>query len=359
MAEKKRYKIGFSSALSGVEKYHGKAQVDAVKIAFEEAKEEDLDFDLELVIGDDGAEANKAIDVANRFCSDPLVIGVAGPNGSDATKAAAPVYHGAGLPHITFSGSVTDVSNQGYTTFFRLIPNDDAQAEIIIDFMDRILKAKEMLLINDDTKFAIGLNEFMEKYATLKSIKVLGKYQVAEGEDEKIAALTDKVAKINPSFIFFAGMEPICNQVALKLRKKGVKSIYLGTDAIKPSKFLTTPGYEVDGPYQSNVCVDLYRNKLAENFTQKFIDKYGEIYSVYTAEAYVTAKLLIETLKKCGPEVNRKNMLKNLFASEMDSIVGKISFKDNGELKTSKIGFYRFKNQKDLEFMGFSTDLLK
>ena len=135
MAEKKQYKIGFSSALSGVEKYHGKAQVDAVKIAFEEAKEEGLNFDLELVIGDDGAETNKAIDVANRFSSDPLVIGVAGPNGSDATKAAAPVYHGAGLPHITFSGSVTDVSNQGYTTFFRLIPNDDAQAEIIIEFM--------------------------------------------------------------------------------------------------------------------------------------------------------------------------------------------------------------------------------
>jgi len=358
MAEKKLYRIGFSTALSGVEKNHGKAQVDAVKIAFEEAKEEDLDFDLELVIGDDGAETNKAIEVANRFSSDPLVVGVAGPNGSDATKAAAPVYDGAGLPHITFSGSVTEVSQKGYSTFFRLIPNDDSQAEIVINFLDQFLKVKELLLINDDSKFAIGLNEYMKKYAQNNDIKILDKIEIQNDED-RLADIIDKVVQINPEYIFFAGMEPICNLVALKLREKGLKSIYLGTDAIKPSKFLTTPGFDIDGPYQSNVCTDLYRNELSRDFTRKFKEKYGEIYSVYTAEGYVTAKLLITAMKRCGREITRENMLKNIKSIKMGSIIGDISFQSNGELETSKIGFYKFKNQKDLEFIGFSIDILK
>jgi len=356
MTKKKLFKIGFSTALSGVEKKHGKAQVEAVKIAFEEAKEEGLDFDLELVIGDDGAETNKAIDVARKFSSDPLVVGVLGPNGSDATKAGAPIYNDAGLPQITYSGSVTDVSRKGYSTFFRLIPNDDSQAEIVINFLDQFLKVKELLLINDDTKFAIGLNEYMGKYAQKKGLKILDKIEI-QNDESKLGNIIDKVAQINPKYIFFAGMEPVCNLVALELRKKGLKSIYLGTDAIKPSKFLTT--LDVDGPYQSNVCADLYRNEQTQDFTQKFIEKYGKIYSVYTAEGYVTAKLLINAMKKCKTDITRENMLKNVKLTKMNSIIGNISFQVNGELETSKIGFYKFKNQQDLEFIGFSTDILK
>jgi len=358
MAKNELFKIGFSTALSGVEKKHGKAQVEAVKIAFEEAKEEGLDFDLELVIGDDGAETNKAIDVARKFSSDPLVVGALGPNGSDATKAGAPIYNDAGLPQITYSGSVTDVSRKGYSTFFRLIPNDDSQAEIVINFLDQFLKVKELLLINDDTKFAIGLNEYMGKYAQKKGLKILDKIEI-QNDESKLGNIIDKVAQINPKYIFFAGMEPVCNLVALELRKKGLKSIYLGTDAIKPSKFLTTQGFDVDGPYQSNVCTDLYRNELSHDFTRKFKERYGEIYSVYTAEAYVTAKLLINAMKKCESDITRENMLKNIKSTKVNSIVGDISFQSNGELKTSKIGFYKFKNQKDLKFIGFSTDILR
>jgi len=358
MAEKELFKIGFSTALSGVEKNHGKAQVEAVKIAFDEAKKEGLNFNLELIIGDDGAEADKAIEVARKFSSDPLLVGVLGPNGSDATKAGAPIYNNAGLPCITFSGSVTDVSQKGYLTFFRLIPNDDAQAEVIINFLDYFLKVKELLLINDNTKFAIGLNEYMEKHAQKKGIKILDKIEIQD-VGNRLAEIVDKVAQANPKYIFFAGMEPICNSAALKLRKKGIKSIYLGTDAIKPSKFLTTPGFDVDGPYQSNVCTDLYRNEQTQDFTQKFIEKYGKIYSVYTAEGYVTAKLLINAMKKCETDITRENMLKNVKLTKMNSIIGNISFQVNGELETSKIGFYKFKNQQDLEFIGFSTDILK
>jgi len=358
MAEKKLFKIGFSTALSGVEKKHGKAQVEAVKIAFEEVKEEDLDFGLELIIEDDGAETNKALEVARKFSSDPLIVGVLGPNGSDATKAGAPIYNNAGLPQITYSGSITDVSQQGYSTFFRLIPNDDMQAEIVTNFLDQFFKIKHLLLINDDTEFAIGLNKYMEKYAQKKDIKILDKIKIQDDED-RLTDTIDKVVQINPEYIFFAGMEPICNLVALKLRERGLKSIYLGTDAIKPSKFLTTPGFNIDGPYQSNVCTDLYRNELTHDFALKFKERYGEIYSVYTAEGYVTAKLLIDAMKKCGSDITRGNMLKNIKSIKMNSIVGDISFQSNGELETSKIGFYKFKNQKDLEFIGFSTDILK
>ena len=111
--DKKVYTIGFSTALSGVEKKHGEANVEAVKMAFDEAKRENLDFDLKLVIGDDGAETNKAIEVAKNFSNDSTIVGIIGPNGSDAAKAAAPVYHNAGLPQITFTASLVEVSEKG------------------------------------------------------------------------------------------------------------------------------------------------------------------------------------------------------------------------------------------------------
>ncbi len=131
----------------------------------------------------------------------------------------------------------------------------------------------------------------------------------------------------------------------------------MGTDAIKPSKFLAIPGYDIEGPFQSNVCTDLYRNERSSQFASEYEKRFGEIYSVYTAEAYVAAKLMIQAVKECFPEITRENVLKKIKSIEIDSIIGNISFQENGELKESKIGFYKFTNQNELEFIGFSTDL--
>ena len=153
-------------------------------------------------------------------------------------------------------------------------------------------------------------------------------------------------------------MEPVINAMAMKLREKGLKSIYLGTDAIKPSKFLTTPGYNADGPYQSNVCADLYRNASVKDFASRYKERFGEIYSVYTAEAYVAAKIMINAVKECFPEITRENILKKIKSTNTETIIGNISFRENGECKESKIGFYKFDNQDQLVFIGFSNDLL-
>ncbi len=354
--KKNIFKIGFSTALSGVEQKHGEANVEAVKIAFDEFKNSEHNFELDLIIDDDGADTHKSIEVANKFSADASIIGIIGPNGSNAAKSAAPIYNDAKLAQVTFTASLVELTEKGYKTFFRIIPNDDIHAKLFIQFIEKYLQAKEILFINDDTEFAIGLNQYMAKYARVSGIRVVGMLEIREGAD-----LTKQIAsvkKANPSHIFFSGMEPICHQVAVDLREEGLKSIYLGTDAIKPSKFLATPGYgNIEGPFQSNVCADLYRNKGVEQFAQKYKERFGEIYSVYTAEAYVAAKLMIQAAKECFPHITRENVLKKIKAIRMDSIIGNISFQENGEPNESRMGFYKFVNQDELEFVGFSTDL--
>jgi len=349
---KKNYKIGVSAPLSGCETKHGEAMVRSVELAIEEANQNNPGLQFEAVICDDKGDTAAGKDVAKELIADPLVMGVVGPLNSNPSAGAAPLYNEAGLVQIASAASNVALSQQGYRTFFRVVANDDVQADALVDFMKNYLKTSTITVINDSTDFSSGLASIVAERAAKAGIKVLDHLQVPFGQDDYQAELSG-LDIATPEVIFFAILEPEGKLITKHLREKGNRSIFLGTDALKPSKFLLTPGYDVPGPYHSCATTDIATAPSAAGFARAYQSKYGELYSVYTAEAYDAAGLLIQAIGKC-PVPSREAVLEQVKKTkDYQGASGKIAFTETGELVEPKISFHYYKNET-LQFLGFS-----
>lgn len=349
---KKTYKLGCSAALSGCEEVHGKAMLTAVELAVEQANQEGLPFTLELESADDKGETEAGKNVAKKFIDDPLVMGVVGPMNSNPAIGAAPIYNQNSLVHITNSASNVVLSEKGYRTFFRMIPNDYVQADALINFIKNYLKASTVTVINDDTDFSSGLASLVLDKAKKANLQIIDHMPVVCEKGD----YSDEISAINvtgPEVIFFAILEPEGKLISRQLREAGNRSIFLGTDALKPSKFLLTPGYDVPGPYHSCATTDIIRESSAAKFAEAFEKKYGEKYSIYTAEAYDAARIIINAINNCS-EPNRESVLNEVAQTKnFTGATGNITFTSNGELADPRLTFYFYENE-ELQFLGYS-----
>ena len=345
------FKLGCSAALSGCEEKHGQAMLKSVELAVEEAKSSGLLYNLELAFHDDAGDTEQGIAVAKKLIADPEVMGVVGPMNSNPAIGAAPLYDQAGLVHITNSASNVALSEQGYKTFFRMIANDYVQSDALVDFMVNHLKAKEIAVINDDTDFSSGLGSLVKEKAASADLKVTNHIQVTCGKGDYSLKLSPLKAS-RPGVIFFAILEPEGRLISNQLREFGNRSVFLGTDALKPSKFLVTSGFDVPGPYHSCASTDIARDPAATDFASAYENKYGEKYSIYTAEAYDAANIIIRAINNCQ-NVSREEVLKQVSETiNFYGASGETSFTDCGELAHPRISFYNYENG-DLNFIGF------
>jgi hypothetical protein len=77
--------------------------------------------------------------------------------------------------------------------------------------------------------------------------------------------------------------------LAPQLRQAGVRSVFLGTDGLKASRYLETSGAGVAGPYYSNASTDIKLQTAALGFAKAYSRCYNTPHSVYSAEAYDAA----------------------------------------------------------------------
>ncbi len=353
----KSYKIGVSAPLSGCEGEHGKQMVRAVELAIDEFNQNNRKpYSIEIIVGNDKGETEEGKKVAESFVSDLSIMGVVGPLNSNPSDGAAPLYNQAGLVCITNGASNATLTTHGYKSFFRIIANDDFQGSALIDFISNYLKVSKISIINDNTDFSSGLGGLVHEKASARGLKIIDHLEISFGKEDYKQELS-ALDLSSPEVIFFAILEPEGKIISRQLREAGNKSIFLGTDALKPSKFLYTPGYDVPGPYHSCATTDINREKSAFHFAELFEKKYNEKYSIYTAEAYDAANLLINAIDSTD-DPNRENVLQKIRnTKDYQGASGKITFTDSGELKDPKISFYYYKNG-DLCFLGFSDSFI-
>ena len=108
---------------------------------------------IAIVQGDTqlGVDTAFAVKVAQSFASNPKVLGVVGPAGSQEVVASTSALQGGGLGFVTGSAtrvSLTDghtdgVNRQGF--FFRAVPNDNVQGPTVANYIRLKLKATKVL----------------------------------------------------------------------------------------------------------------------------------------------------------------------------------------------------------------------
>ncbi len=353
----KRIKIGCSAVLSGHENIHGRAIVQAVELAADQANKAGvLKGHLELTVGDDRDESEAAGEVAQRFITDQQLLGVVGPMNSHAALAAAPLYQQADLVHISPAASNPELTRMGYSAFFRVVAHDNFQGTRAAEFVAAHLKMKKLGVIHDGSTFGRPLSEIFIQRVEQLGAEILYIGVIRRGQQD-FAEIGKEMALCQPELIFFGVIEDEGLRLAPQLRQAGVTSVFFGTDGLKASRYLETPQYPVKGPYHSNAGTDITVKASAREFKKAFAQRFGPTYSVYAAEAYDAASLIIHAMAN-SRELTRKSVLAQIAKTEkFPGVTGPITFDQYGDRIDPEIGFYELIPGKTV-FLGFDRDLL-
>jgi branched-chain amino acid transport system substrate-binding protein len=89
---------------------------------------------VELEMGDDNADPEQAIALANKLVSDRVVF-VVGHTASEASVAAAPVYEQARIIMISPTSSNPKLTEQGWANVFRVFRRDGQQGAVAASYL--------------------------------------------------------------------------------------------------------------------------------------------------------------------------------------------------------------------------------
>src|SRR5579884_2881128 len=149
----KTYTIAYEGPLSG-----GNAQLSlnmmyAVQLAINQANSGKtfgtLPFKLKFSAQDDQGSATQSPTAAQALINDSGVVAVVGPAFSGATKAAEPFFHEANMATVSPSATDPGLATQGWTNFFRVVADDNAQGPADADYIVKKLGDKKIFSIDD------------------------------------------------------------------------------------------------------------------------------------------------------------------------------------------------------------------
>ncbi len=356
-------KIGVEGPFSGQLATYGQDFLNAAKLAVDEWNKKGglYGVQIEIVEGDDQADPAQAARVAEKFVSDPSVVGVIGPMTSGATNSVLPILERASLVLITPSATNPDLAKKGFKTFHRVCPTDADQGPALANFVVKDLGAKSVDIVDDKSTYAVGLGDQVEK--TLKDLGItkIQRYSITP-EDKDFSALLTKVKADDPDILFtFITSSDQAAALAKQKRSLGVRATQVGGDGLYDVRgFIQGAEGATEGAYVSFIGPDIQSVPQAKEFVTAYKSRFGSDPGTFAAQTYVALNILLEGIKKAGLQdgkVDRKAVLEAVHGTkDYQSILGiPITFTQEGNLAGGTIFMFQVKGDRFVQVKSVSV----
>lgn len=363
------YTIAYEGPLSGGNKQLGLNMEYSVELAVQLANAGTtfgkLPFTLKFKPADDGGLATQSPTTAQGLIDDKSVIGVVGPAFSGATDAAEPSFHAANLATVSPSATLPTLATQGWTNFFRVVADDDAQGPADADFAVKKLGAKTIYTIDDASSYAVGLvGAFDAKAqalgATVDHQEAPGttQCQAGTGNVQQYGALSTTIIASKAPVVFYGGYYCDFALLAKALRSAGYTGTLMSDDGSLDPHYVSEAGASVaNGTYLSCACTNLGNSKADTTFSQGFKKLAGFPVGTYSAEAYDAANTIIYAMKKLGAHVTRAALVHELHKVIYKGLTKTVHFQKDGNIAGSTVYEYQVKGGKIVE-LGMESQLV-
>ncbi len=285
-------KIAFQGVLSGANQQLGINEVNAVRLAVKQANDNNTyGFQVGLLESDDVGSGDKAPAAAAAVLQDPAVVGMVGPSFSGATKAIGKTYGDAGMAFITPSASNATLQDQGFTTFHRIIPNDNVEGTQGADWL-AVKGFKTVYVLDDLSDYGKGVADAVEKELTAKGVKVTRQGVDAKTTDYSAAATAIVTSKAEA--LFYGGYDAQAALLAKALKTAGYTGLTAGGNGIKSSVFTDGAGDAGNGWYMTCGCQDATVAPAAKQFAADYKAMFNTDPSTYSPEAFDATNALAD-----------------------------------------------------------------
>ncbi|HSS80577.1 MAG TPA: branched-chain amino acid ABC transporter substrate-binding protein [Gaiellaceae bacterium] len=326
--------IGLAAPFTGPAADIGNQQVRWAKYYVKtwNAKKANKNKQIKVVDGDTqlGVDTAFAVKVAKSFASNSKLLGVVGPAGSQEVVASTSAYKGGGLGFVsgsatrtTLTDGHTDGNRRGY--FFRVVPNDDAQAPVVANWMTKKLKWKRVYIIDDQETYSQGLATSVGKILGGRGVKV-----THDSISQTDSDFSSKIAKIpgNTQGIYIPWqLAPQAQAFGQQLKAAGKGNIKLfGSDG------LFAPGvWKIAGSYDS-----AFPYNPTDPAVKKYISAHHGNGEFFGLPSYVAAQVVVGAVTKACADgkATRAEVRKDIAKTKLkNSILGfPVSFASTGEM---------------------------
>ena len=325
-------KIGFNVPLTGFAAFDGKSALHGAELAVERANAQGgiNGEKLQLVVYDDQASAKEAVPVATRLVERDKVIGAVSGSYSAASRAAAGIFHNAGVPYVaayTIDPSVTQAGDY----VFRVTMMGEVQGKGGAKLVNN-LGAKRITLVTMKNDFGQALAAGFKEAAPQFDLNIVSEYEYALS-DRQFGALIAKIKSDKPDAIYASGYYFTAGPLISQLRAAGVTAPVIGQQGYDGDKFI-----EIAGPAAEGVLITTTLDRdsqvpVTKAFLEDFQKVAGHGADMVGAAAYSATAILIEGLRKTGGKGGAE--LRDAIAADTyDTPSGKLAFNDLHEVDT-------------------------
>jgi branched-chain amino acid transport system substrate-binding protein len=261
---------------------------------------------LQLVVYDDGADANAARTFATRLIEEDKIIAMVGGTTTGATLAMIPVFEEAQIPLISLAGAVQIIDPVRKWVF--KTPHTDKMAceKIFADLKQRNLTS--VALISGTDAFGKSMRDQCVAVAPQAGITIAHEESYGPRDSDMTPQLTNIKGKpavqavINPGF----GQGPAI--VTRNYRQLGIALPLYQSHGVASKQFIELAGPAADGVRLPAAAL-LVAEKLPDNdpqkpvvvaYTRTYQQKTGQPVSTFGGHAYDGLMIFVEAAKRAG-----------------------------------------------------------
>lgn len=271
---------------------------------------------IELIALDDGYETDRALANTKTLIKDKQAFALLGFFGTTPTEATMNTVFGpAGVPLVgTISGAPSlrqPISSNPHARFmFHIRASYNDETEAIVNQMVAIGLRRIAVFYQNDGFGKAGLDGVT---AALKRHNLTpAAVATVERNSLDVNAAVQSVAKANPQAVVMVTLYKPSAAFIRAMKQAGQHPMFMTLSPVGTEQLVDTLGNEARGigisqvvPYPWNDTIPVVRDY------QKIAPKPGK-YSYYGLEAYLTARVMVEGLRRAGRDLTREKLVSAL-----------------------------------------------
>jgi branched-chain amino acid transport system substrate-binding protein len=328
--------IGVMAPITGDAGSIGTEQLNFAKFAVDSFNEEN-GTEFTLVEGDTQLDPAQASTVGQRFASNDDILAVVGPAGSQEIEAVGPIFTREDLAFVSPSATATSLTDGRFESFYRVVPNDAAQAPTDAAYMVDELDAANVVIIDDQTSYsrplADGVQEALEEADVTVSRESVN--QDTTDFSSLVSGIGDDVDVVFLPWQIAANAQIFGQQ----LKEQGKDAVIFGSDGL-----FSPDDFTIDGSYVSSFAPDITGIEESADLVEAYTAEYGD-FGTFGPPTYAAANVILTAMSDLcegGDELTREAIVAQIGETSIDDSIlgGSLSFTESGDPEGAE--FYIF-----------------
>jgi branched-chain amino acid transport system substrate-binding protein len=326
-------KIGIVLSLTGAEFLTDVIQRNSFRLAADEINRAGgiNGRPLELIIEDDNGQSDLAGYAAEKLIMEDKVEVLTGASYSESAMAIGRVANERKAPFLITTGSVNEVTEQGWEYVFRISPPLNRFVNPLESFLENVVKPETLAIIYGDWSYGSESADYLEKAFQKIGGRVVAREVIRIGSTD-FRPILSRIKRANPDMVFISSSSTEGAILLRQSRELGLSpKIFVGS-----ADGFTIPDFALvaSGAADYVFSFDLWSPRLPYAGALKYFDDYVLRFLSSTnylgAEAYASIQVIADALKR-AKSLTSDEIRQALATTDMETVFGPVRFVSEGK----------------------------